>query len=134
VRSNHALLGWLALLMLVLFGLARDGYPIVAYTAAGLFVVCSLGVFARFFAKGPEADRLLPSITVSSNLLEIANIDAEFAAELMKLGLKHQKALPPPTGIVQGLSSDPNAIKILSPEESAHLALSDAKGPPVLGS
>lgn len=126
VRSSHALLGWLALLMLAFFWLAADSYPIVAYGAAALFAIASLGVIGRFVSKGPEADHALPSITVTSGQLEIANIEEDMAESLFKLAMKHRKALPPPAGIVQGLASDPTAIRIVEPGEAAKLALADS--------
>lgn len=124
LNSNHALLICLSLAAVFVFALARDAYPIVAYGAFVLLTIITGGVVGRFLWKGPERDPLPPSVTFSDNQFQILNIPPADAENLIRFAVQHRRDLPTPSGIVQGHSSDPSAIRLL--DESAARFLQSA--------
>jgi hypothetical protein len=131
LRSSHALLGLLAVVCLLFFWLARDGFPFVANTSFVLFGLILLVAVGRFALKGPEAERRLPAITVSSTTVSIANIEVwvmqteEFRAAMTGFISATRRPLPAPAGILEGPSSDPKAIREIPPEEAERLRKED---------
>ncbi len=126
LRSSHALIFGLGIGALVLFGLARTGYPIAAYVATGLFSVCVLGVVGRYIVNGPEQDRAQPSLTYSPQQLQIVNVDPVAMEALAKVMVLNRQPLPPPAGILIGPASDPAALQLISNEQAEKLVELDA--------
>jgi hypothetical protein len=118
LRSNHALIFALSLGAIVLFWLAADNYPQVAYGASGLFALCVLAVVGRYIFKGPEQDRAQPILTYSPQQLQILNVEPAAMENLARLMVATRHPLPPPAGIINGPASDPKAIQLLSPEQA----------------
>lgn len=127
VRSSHALIGVMAIGCVGLFALARTSYPVVAYGAFGLFALTLGSVLYRYLAKGPEREHGLPSLTVSNNQVQIVNISSDTLQDLVEFVVKNRKPLPPPTGVIRGSATDPDAITLLNPEAAEALASQDMK-------
>ena len=127
LRSNHALLSLLAIVCLLLFGVAGSKYPIVAYGSFGLFGLIVLGAVCRYVIHGPERDRGQPVVVLAGNRIQIVNFDQEAAESLVRFALRHRQPLPPPSGLIVGVASDEKAIRPLTLEEAQKIAESDAR-------
>jgi hypothetical protein len=121
LKSNHSLVLGLSAACLVLFALARDRYPIVAYGAAAMVGILVFVVAGRYVLRGPEGEHGMPSVTFSGNQFQLLNIDQERAEDLVRFAIRNRKPLPPPTGTISGAASDVGAISLLSPEEAVRM-------------
>ncbi len=129
VRSPQALMVGLGGVCAVFFGLAREAYPIVAYGFALLVGVQVLVVVVRYAIRGPEADRLQPTLTIvhsgAQQMVQMQNVDPAEMEALIKHAVKFRKPLPPPAGIVRGSAADPAAIVEISAAEAETLRRED---------
>lgn len=129
IRSPQALLVGLAGVAAIMFGLARESYPVLAYVMGSVVTLELLVVILRYAVKGPEADRMQPTVTIvqsaGQQTLELRNIDTAEMEALVRLAVKFRKPLPPPAGIVRGSAADPTAIEEVSPERAAALLQED---------
>ncbi len=130
LKSNHSLVLGLGATCLVLFALARESYAIVAYGSAFLVAVLVGVVAVRFAIKGPEAEHALPAVTFAGNQFQLINIDQATAEDLVRFAIRNRKALPLPSGVLQGPASDPLSIKLLSPTEAKTLQLPESLSGP----
>src|SRR5438034_6542039 len=129
VRSPQALLVALSGVCAIIFGLARESYPIVAYGAGSLVAFEMLVVVLRYAIKGPEADRVQPTLTIvhssAQQVVELRNVDAEEMAALLRLAARFRRPLPLPAGVVRGSAADPGAIVEITREEATALLRQD---------
>jgi hypothetical protein len=126
LRSSHALLGLLAVLCLA-FSMASSN-PIVTLGSFFLFVGIASVVTIRYLWKGPEQDRLQPSMVfteASAHLTNIGPAEVEnlpFFREFVRLAAEHRQALPLPSGkVVDG------EVVMLTEDQAREIAREDQR-------
>jgi hypothetical protein len=132
LRSGHALLVLLAIVLIALFGLALSGGFLfgqyVASIGLSAILVC---VLFRYTTKGPEADRAQPAISVTQqdNRVHAQFVNVEMTHEVIAIlhAIQSRRPLPPPDAVVEGSVTDPHSFKPLSPEMAASLQKQDAE-------
>lgn len=131
LRSSHALLGVICVIALVCGCVfVKLDFLAGAYACCGVFVVLALIIGCRFALKGPEADRVQPTLSVvhEDNRVQtqILNYDNTMIMAALQ-AVVTRRPLPPPSGIVNGLASDPKAIQLIDEEAARALQQEDSQ-------
>jgi hypothetical protein len=132
LRSSHALVGLLAVCAIGAFGISLGaGFRFGEYLFSSVFVVLLLCVLFRYSAKGPEADRSLPSISVTHQdnrmQAQIVNIEATHEIITVLQAVANRRPLPLPSAIIEGSASDPSAYRPITPEVAKELWNKDSQ-------
>jgi len=129
--SSHALVGLLAVCIIAAFGSSlASGFRFGEYLFSIVFVVLLLCVLLRYSLKGPEADRSLPSISVThqDNRMQAQILNIEMTHEIVAIlhAVTSRRPLPLPAAIIDGAASDPNAYRPITPEIARELRDQDS--------
>jgi hypothetical protein len=132
LKSSHSLLGVLVALTLVGLGLClKFNFPFGAYAFCLLFIISVLLIVTRFALKGPEADRVQPSVSLThqDNRVQAHFLNVEMSAQMLAAfqSVLTRRPLPAPSAIIEGLASDPASFRPLTIEEAQALAQQDAQ-------
>lgn len=133
LRSAHALVSVLGVLALVGVWLSlKFAFPLGADLFSVVLVVLILAVAGRYALKGPEADRIQPTVSFShqDNRMQAQFVNIDLTRDVTSVihSVLNRRPLPPPSGILEGSASDPNAtIRQIDHEAAQLLAAEDSR-------
>ena len=136
LKSSHALLGLLAIVSGVLFSLSLAArFTFGEYLFAVVFVILLFSVLIRYQVKGPESDRVQPSLSLTHQdnrvHAQFVNFDFQQNMTAQMVGIFQavlsRRPLPAPSGIIEGLASDPNAFRPITIEMAQALQEQDSQ-------
>jgi hypothetical protein len=138
LKSSHALLGLLAIIAAVLFAVSLAGKFIFGeYLFAAVFAILLVSVLIRYQIKGPESEQLQPSVSLThqENQIHAQFVNFDFqqnmTAQMVAVfqAVLSRRPLPPPSGIIEGSVSDPNAVRPITIEMAKALQETDSQLP-----
>src|ERR1017187_6636628 len=132
LKSSHSLLGVLAVITLCGFWLClKFNFPFGSYAFCVTLIVLIVLIVCRFALRGPEADRVQPSVSLThqDNRVQAQFLNFEMSAQMVAVlrAVLTRRPLPPPAATVEGLASDPNAFRPITAEMAQVLAQQDAE-------
>jgi hypothetical protein len=136
LKSSHALLGLLAIIAGVLFSVSIAGhFTFGEYLFAAVFVILLFSVVIRYQIKGPESEQVQPSLSLTHHdnrvQAQFVNFDFQQAMNAQMVGIVQavlfRRPLPPPSGVIEGLASDPNAFRPITAEMAQSLQEQDSQ-------
>jgi hypothetical protein len=133
LKSTHTLVGLLGVMTLLgIWFCLKSGFWFGAYLFCIVLAVVSLIVVGRYALKGPEADRGQPTVSFShqDNRMQAQFVNIDLTGDVARLlhAIINRRPLPPPSGVLEGLASDPNAtIRQVDPEAAQLLAREDSR-------
>lgn len=136
LRSSHALLGLLAIVAATMFALSlAAGFTFGEYLFAAVFVLLLLSVLIRYQIKGPESERSQPSLSLTHQdnrvQAQFVNFDVQqtMSAQMVAIfqAVLSRRPLPAPSGIIEGLASDPSAFRPITVEMAQTLRDQDTQ-------